>query len=142
MKVSVTKEILEQSKNCNANIVKEGIGFNCAISIAIRELLPTAWVTDTEIIVLKNVEDFYEIIVNGEEIVENGIHGLDNYAEIKLPEEGTDFVHAFDNYSSEKRVAMEPISFDIEIPDSVLETIGDMEEVNSIIANSKTLELV
>lgn len=37
---------------------------------------------------------------------------------------------------------MDEIEFEIVVPDSVIDGIGDIEEVKKIISSSKTLELV
>lgn len=41
LKITVTKEILEKSKNCGDAY---GAGKNCAIALAVRDVFPMAWV--------------------------------------------------------------------------------------------------
>lgn len=125
IKINVTQEILQKSSMCGMNI-NEGVGNNCAIALAVREIFPAAWVEDTRILpfysekktTFKNIYDF----------------------KIALPTEATDFINLFDNYRPELRVKMTPISFEVEIPENVIDKLAEGWE--EVLVESKTLELV
>ena len=57
-----------------------------------------------------------------------------------LPQEATVFIDDFD-FAGEDRGDLEPISFEIDLPDGIIEKIG-IGEVYRILSESKTLELV
>lgn len=118
IKISVTKEILEASKMCGKNpgVFKTE---SCAIALAIRDVLPDASVQFKKI---------------------NTILKPDKYS-IPLPPEATKFIFRFDNLTPEDRTTMSPISFEIDVPDSYIESIG-IEEVKEILSKSKSLVLV
>jgi hypothetical protein len=117
IRIHVTKEILEKTKSCPCNIE------NCAISEAVRGIFPNAYA------IYFNLHPFplsYEDVGIG----------------IKLPWEATLFIINFDKApTDEHRAAMQPISFDIEVPDEVIEKIG-INQVHKILSESKTLEYV
>lgn len=110
--IKVTKEILEASKMCHYPATE-----NCAIAVATREILPG-------------------FLVN-----HKTINNIEKQIYILLPKEAREFVLAFDDKSPKCRADMSPISFEIEVPDSYIDSIG-IEEVKDILSGSKTLELV
>lgn len=111
IKIRITKEILKESMYCD----KEGLSRNCAIALAVVEIFPGAAVGTW------------------------GIY-LDN-GEISLPENASDFVRKFDDATPSERAKLTPMSFDVEVPDKIINYIG-IEEVKSILSNSLTLEKV
>lgn len=138
IRIHVTKEVLEQSAMCKGEFPKSqkqfeqkiGVGFNCAISVAIIQLFPYAFVGMDSVIFDPRLErDCFENASITGDIVS------------VLPEEACDFIGDFDANTPERRARMNPISFDIDVPDSVIEQIG-IEEVNKILSESKTLEAV
>lgn len=113
LKINITQDILEKSKNCGGN------ASNCAISTAIRDIFPNA------------------------KTYPSGIKQNGNYEEcgIHLPNEAIDFICKFDFKSPEERVKMKPISFEIEVPDVIIDKIG-ISQVEEILKESTTMELV
>lgn len=134
IKIKVTKEILNQSKNCvSAPCMnpgdferRVGTGFNCAISLAVNDLFDMAWVSHESISIGQKYEDIFETT-----------HSLS----INLPSEARLFIRKFDMLYPEERGGMQPIEFEIYVPDDVIESIG-LSEVHRILKESKTLELV
>lgn len=108
--IHITKEVLRQSSKCSKKKTT-----NCAIAVAVRHIWPTA------IICGANDNWFYKHNRN----LTFGVHG-----------EALGFTGEFDMASPEERIAMKPFSFDIEVPDEVLETIN-IDEVLKL-ANTVT----
>lgn len=118
IRIHVTKEILEKTKACKGKIE------NCAVSEAVREIFPRA----------------YTIILN----IYPFPNSLDDLGpeRIHLPWQATEFILSFDRAATDElRAALQPISFEIEVPDSVIEQIG-ISQVYKILSESKTLEYV
>lgn len=135
LKIIVDKACLEASKNCNINgpSGENMIGQNCAIGRAIHDIFPDSWVA-TEFIL------FYD---EGYDILSNIMSGFNPpYVTVNLPKVAREFISEFDNTTSDKRADMNEIEFEIDVPESVIENIGDMEEVKRLISTSPTLELV
>jgi len=126
IKINVTKEILEKSAACLSNSFKQA-SQNCAIALAVREIFPRAGVSDTDISTVSCNEQDYDV---------NADIGF-----MELPKSARRFIQNFDRASYYGRCTMSPISFEIDVPDSVIEKIG-LDEVRRILAESKTLELV
>ena len=61
--------------------------------------------------------------------------------QMELPGAARIFIMAFDTSCPEERVRIEPISFTIDVPYSLIDKIG-IGEVYRILSESKTLELV
>lgn len=127
IKVIVDKDILKESCMCGINRIDD-IGNNCAVALAIKKLLPQACVGNN--------------VIFPKGLVRTVAQFLEDSPTIKLPTIARDFILQFEESSCSERLEMSPIEFEIEIPDSVLETIGDMEEVKKLINSSSTLELV
>lgn len=132
IKIFITKDILNRSKNCTkGNPYETKLGQNCAIGLAIFDLFGNkSWVN------CEQIEICERGIINS---FEEGFNKTEYY--ITLPEEAREFIKAFDNYTPEKRVEMEPFSFEIEVPDEVIDMIN-IDEVKRICENSTTLSLV
>jgi len=131
--IKVTKEILKESQYCESTI--EGrVGMNCAIGKAITKLFPLAWVNDNGIIIFPDSQKLYYALLHPKERIIDKIS-------ISLPWEATQFIHAFDELSPEERINMQPISFEIDVPNELIEKIG-IGEVYKILSESKTLEHV
>lgn len=116
--ITVTKEILERSKNCG--ILNDGtlLSENCAISLAIRDIFPCAKIGDLDIFPFS----------------------IDVDHAIPLPDIAKSFIWSFDHAAPEARVLMQPLSFDIELPDWVIEKI-DISELKPLLENHSTLKL-
>lgn len=124
--IKVTKEVLEKSKMCG---LERGENYlppptNCAIAVAVRELFPQSSVGRDAIII--PTKDF---------LISKSIR-------ILLPSKAQAFIVHFDTrLNPEERVAMSPISFEVDVPDAVIERIG-INQAYKVLSESKTLEMV
>jgi len=120
LKIKVTKDILERSKWCT-NKGSNSAGYSCAISLAVRDIFPDAF-------------------VGGNRIYANGLEA-EKLKTIELPQKAQIFITEFDTTMPVRRPLMPEIEFEVEVPDEVLEDI-DIEEVKKVLENHPTLELV
>lgn len=126
LQINITKEVLEASKLCLWN----NVGQNCAIGRAIVDVFGLrSWVNGAAILLYK--EDINDEFTNVTKI-----------ATIKLPVEAMSFVTEFDELLPEKRVLMNPFSFEIDVPDEILEQIIDISEIETILSNAKYINPV
>lgn len=134
MTINITKDILYESRNCkNESFIKDKIGQNCAIGKAIFNLFgDLSWVDNNNILIYR--EGFTSCIL------EEMISKPSDY-QIYLPHRARTFIEEFDNNSPDERANMQPFSFDVEIPDEVIELVGGVEEVYKILEESKTMQL-
>lgn len=109
LRIDVTKEILTKAQYCGKKIARS-TGENCAIALAVRDIFPEAFVSH------ENIYPFAP---------EDGKR--DYKSRIDLPLEAQDFIVDFDNAEPEERCQMDPISFEIEVPDVTLEKINISE---------------
>lgn len=118
VKIKVTKDILERSKMCGTAQFKGLITKSCAIALAIREILPHSAV-----------------------ILDQIHYNFCKY--IDLPLIATEFILKFDNLTKfpEERTKLDPIEFEIDIPEDWFEDVN-LDEIKEIIEKSETLELV
>lgn len=136
LRINVTKEILFKTRMCAGvftyveNTKEEGIGANCAISVAIRDLFPDAWV---------GTDRIYFDAYNDQGMFDWGKEN--QLITSALPEIARNFIREFDRKTPEERMAMNPLSFEIEIPDIVIDTIN-IDEVKALLTNHPTMELV
>lgn len=119
LQINVTKEILMNSRNCpNASWASPMVlSTNCVVALAVRDIFPKAAVMSTK---------FYP--------------DYSGDIEISLPEEATKFIDEFDSSDPIQRESLEPISFEVDIPDTVIDSI-DIEEVILSLENHPTLKL-
>ncbi len=117
--IHVTEQILRKAAHCD-NAERSN---NCAIALAIREILPTAHVGLDRILLYNTID----------------INCIDNV--IPIPSVATRFIQEFDVLTSRERIEMKPISFDITLPNSFINTIN-IDEITDVIKNSKSLQLV
>jgi len=117
LKIRVTKQILEESKYCKP----EQYLFNCAIALAVRDIFPRATVG----------ADFIRLF--NDDIIE--------VKQIELPIIAKNFIRVFDTCEYKKRTLLDPIEFEISIPDEVIEEIN-IEELKPLLQNHPTLELI
>jgi hypothetical protein len=122
LKITLTKEILEQSKMCGLLPEHNGTGNGdrCAIAMAVHPVFPLAYVCT-------------------DEIHPYGVGG--GTAIILLPTIARNFINCFDFKSPDERVKMSPVFFEIEIPDEIIEKIN-IDELRPLLTNHPTLELV
>lgn len=119
LRVSITKEVLEATKDCG--IATKKLNENCAISYAIRQIWPYALVGNWYILPFRQ------------------LNSKMCYKQFRHYQES--FIIRFDNNTPAERVAMQPFSFDIEVPDEVIGEVN-IEEIKRICEGSKTLEVV
>lgn len=136
--IHITKDILKRSMFCSSKI-GGSVGQNCAIGLAIFDLFgDRSWVCADEIILSR-----HKIHQRKDGLVEiNGTVFSKDQAEIcvvPLCKEAQNFIMDFDFSSAGERLYMQPISFDVEIPDVVIDWIK-VEDIDSIIANCPTLD--
>ncbi len=128
IKIKVTKDILERSKMCGKTPeTRNKVHTSCAIALAIRDIFPQASVST-------NIKPFFY-----NEDLSCDFRNRDSV--IRLPEEAVEFIDDFDESTPEQRVQMNPIEFEVEIPDCVVDQIS-IEEITRIVESSPTLELV
>lgn len=124
--IKITKEVLKRSMYCGTSTLwtcKRSIhtvAENCAIAVAIRDIFPKAEVRNRHIEISSVDED-----------------------DIALPLEATRFIEHFDhlNHCPEDRLKLPEFEFTVEVPDSIIDSIG-IKEIHEIIERSETLELV
>lgn len=121
LRISVTKEILEKSMWCNANA--ENVKYNCAVAVAVRDIFPKAKVFQT-ILFVDREHEYSE-----------------NVLPIVMPTDAFHWIKKFDNSSPIERLMLDPISFEIKIPDEVIERIN-IDELKPLLQNHPTLQLV
>lgn len=121
--IMVTKEILKRSAMCGLCPGSEPglIGHNCAIALAVRDIFPGAY-------------------VQPQCILPFGGNPYLGAPKISLPSEAISFISRFDGYTYEGRLRMHEISFEIEVPDSVIERI-DISELTPLLENHPNLKL-
>src|SRR5688572_23200458 len=134
LKIKVTKEILQESSNCDTKT--EG-GVNCALARAVRDILPTSSVQQHYILPC-----LYKSIQGGAAGM-GVLEGVKKKLAIRTTFEMADFIELFDKATPKERLEMEEQEFELDLPDWVIDMIGDgnVEEVKKIISSSKTLEL-
>jgi len=127
--VKITKHVLKDSMFCS----EYKIGQNCAIAKAIVDLFgENTWVGSKKIFIFPNGIKFLgslEVDLSQTSYI------------IDLPEKASDFIREFDNKSPYSRLQMDELSFEIDVPDEVIQSIG-IDEVHNILKESKSLELV
>ena len=129
LRITVGKAEIEAAKHCRhipgVTDVMHSVGKNCAIAKAICALFPLSVVGAEEIYFYKTLQ----------------INEMP-YCSVPLPGNAKKFIVEFDNNTPLARLKMDPISFDIEVPDEVIETVGGVEEATKIINEAQTLEIV
>lgn len=116
LKISVTKEILEKSKMCGENSFIKG--FSCAVALAVQDIFPEAYV--------------------GHNIIKPFI---ESDFTIPVPDKMYLFIIKFDGTAPDKRVDLSEETFEIQVPDNILEQIN-IDEIRHLLINHPTLELV
>jgi hypothetical protein len=125
LKIKVTKEVLFKSRMCQTEL-----GMNCAISLAVRDILPNAIVGRYYI-----APFYYTGYKNGEN------WEPDRTCMIPLPIEASSFTQDFDYSAPAQRVLLPELEFEITIPDEVIEKIN-IDELRPLLQNHPTLELI
>lgn len=115
--VKVTKDVLERSKMCGIEKMQLCVPTNCAIAVALRDIFPYATIRRT-----------YANLIDG-----------DYRTNVMLPDCAVSFIDDFDSLTPQDRVNMQPFSFELEVPEYVIEKIG-IGEIMKVLSESKTLE--
>lgn len=127
LKIYVTKEILERSKNCGFG--NKGFpGKSCAIALAIIDIFPSANVGSYEFWPIWDWSD-------------DNFYQPKGFGSIELPDEAIEFIKQFDFSTVTDRENMMPVTFEIKIPDNVIGQIN-IEEIRPLLINHPTLELI
>lgn len=118
LKIHITKDVLRRSMYCHPRMDGD-VGKNCAIALAVRDIFPKAHITDSTLLFNNTFDE-----------------------EIGLNSDTIKFISDFDDLCNapEQRLELPEFSFEIEIPDSVINAIG-IDEAKQIIEKSQTLEL-
>ena len=122
LKIKVTKEILERSKNCGLGDDNGFKGHSCAIALAVRDLFPFASVGFNHI----KFDDRTQKTVGN-------ISYLDLATKL--------YIQYFDAMSPLERPKLPEYEFQIEIPDEAIEKIN-IEELKPLLENHPTLQLI
>lgn len=123
-KMTITKSIIAATRMCS----KENpfhLFENCAFARAYNELIPNVSVESSHIY----------------------FHAKDTYSDLDCPVQWTpeqmEFINRFDNATPEQRLEFPEQTFEVEIPDSVIEYwYQSHADAAAKIANSKILELI
>lgn len=116
--IHITKEILSKSMQCGTFNQLGAIEENCAIALAIRDIFPSARVTNDSIIPFSKDCEPYPFINR-----------------IVLPKIASDFIKVFDSLSSipKLRLLLPEFDFHISVSEELISLI-DLDEINSMIA--------
>jgi hypothetical protein len=116
IKIHITKDVLKRSAMCGINT--GAINENCAIAIAVKDLFPQA------------------------KVYRHNIGYFGEKYNHRLPEHGQGrFINKFDSLTPSARIAAPEFSFELEVPEYVINSIG-IQEALDIIEKSETLTLV
>lgn len=126
LQINVTKDIIIKSQFCD-----EDVPFNCAVSLAIRDIFPKAGVSPL----------FIVPFVEGKSDFPTAIKEQDKSNLIVLPINAVVFISKFDRSTPRQRLSLEPMSFEIDIPDEVIERIN-IDEVKGVLKDHPTMQLV
>ncbi len=120
LKIAITKEIIEQCKNCGSENEEHEIGKNCAVAFALTDIFPNVYVTN------------YYIFPFGIDC--ENVHVL----KIQLPIIAQQFIKLFDGFrlTPKLRLILPEFEFTIDIPDEVIEQIN-IDEVRELIKGDK-----
>lgn len=121
--IKITKDVLQRSMMCCVENPLPA-GTNCAVALAVRDVFPAAGV------------GYAALYVNANDCL------YPPYNAIPLPRKAREFIYEFDRLVStpQKRLGLPEFSFEIDVPEEVINEIG-ISEIRQIIENSPTLEL-
>ena len=124
LRIAITKEIIEQCKNCGNDNEAHKIGKNCAVAFALIDIFPNVYVTG------------YCIFPFGIEYEkEQGLR-------IPLPVIAQQFIKLFDGFylTPKLRLLLPEFEFTIDVPDEVIEQIN-IDEVKELIEEGANAHL-
>jgi hypothetical protein len=116
LKISITKEIIEQCKHCGNGNEEHEIGRNCAVAFALIDIFPDVYVTN-----------YY--------IFPFGIgYEKEQVLKIPLPIIAQQFIKLFDGFylTPKLRLILPEFDFTIDVPDEVIAQIN-IDEVRELI---------
>jgi hypothetical protein len=118
LKISITKELIDQCKDCGSKNEGYDIGRNCAVAFALRDIFPDAYVTN------------YYIYPFGTE--------KEEALKIPLPIIAQQFIKLFDSLIAvpKLRLLLPEFEFNVDVYDEVIEQIN-INEVKELIAEDK-----
>ena len=116
LKIAITKEIIEQCKNCGNDDEEHEIGNYCAVAFALADIFPNVYVTNYYI--------FPFGIANEKE----------QSLKIPMPIIAQQFIKLFDGFSltPKLRLLLPEFEFTIDVHDEVIEQIN-IDEVRELI---------
>jgi hypothetical protein len=123
-KISITKDIIHQSKNCGIDNDLYKMGTDCAVAVALQDIFPQVYVTN-----------FY--------IFPFGIENNEvKHLKIALPLVAQQFVKLFDGFwfAPNLRLMLPEFQFTVDVPNEIINVI-DIDEVKEIISNKQRLNL-
>ncbi len=120
LKISITKEIIEQCKNCGNGNEKHEVGKNCALAFAMIDIFPNVYVNN------------YYIFPFGIEYENKQV------LKIPMPIVAQQFIKLFDGFylTPKLRLFLPEFEFTIDVPDEVIEQIN-IDEVSEFIEEDK-----
>lgn len=127
LKITVTQEILDSPHTCKKNTR------HCAISLAVRDIFPEARVGLYYIAPF--VSDEVAMSIPGLSVIRLD-YELNEGMNFPLGDRMSSYIVDFDH-----GLPMKPASFDLEIPDWVIEKIN-IDEIKQILVDHPTLELI
>ncbi len=116
-KITISKEIIAQCKNCGTDNDARLVENNCAIAIALTDVFPKVYVTNLFIFPF----------------------GIDSELRIPMPLIAQQFINLFDGFSLMPglRILLPAFEFTIDIPDEVVEQIN-IDDVKELIEKTET----
>ncbi len=125
LKIAITKEIIEQCKNCGNENKEHEIGKNCVVAFALIDIFPNVYVTN------------YYIFPFGTE------YEKEQDLKIPLPIIAQQFIKLFDAFclTPKLRLLLPEFEFAIYVPDEVIEQIN-IDEVRDLIEENKKYSFV
>jgi hypothetical protein len=115
--IAITKDIIQQSKNCGIDNDPYKIATGCAVAVALQDIFPQVYVTN-----------FY--------IFPFGIESELRHLKIALPLVAQQFIKLFDGFSfaPKLRLLLPEFEFNIDVPDEIINVIN-IDEIKELISN-------
>ena len=116
-KITISKEIIAQCKNCGTDNDARLVENNCAIAIALADIFPKVYVTNLFIFPF----------------------GIDSELKIPMPLIAQQFINLFDGFRLMPglRILLPAFEFTIDIPDEVVEQIN-IDDVKELIEKTES----
>ena len=123
LKIFITKELIDQCKDCGSKNEGYDIGRNCAVAFALRDIFPDAYITN------------YYIYPFGTE------YEKEETLKIPLPIIAQQFIKLFDGFylTPRLRLLLPEFEFTIDVPDEVIAQINIDEVRELLYADARVL---